>query len=196
MTKRVVKVFCILAALSFIAVGACWAELKVAFVSLPKLMQVSKKAQELQKKFADKVTAKKTDLENKRKDMESVKDRLEKTGPMLKEDARNSMIKELGIKEMEYKMAEKEAQTSLQNDERDTMETFQRDIEKIIEQVRAQKDLTLILNSTALLGGDKALDITDEVVRLYDSGAGADSKPKAAAPAGAAKPPAAKAPGK
>ncbi len=33
---------------------------------------------------------------------------------MLKEDTRNQKIKEIGIKEMEFKLAEKEAQNSLQ----------------------------------------------------------------------------------
>ncbi len=58
-------------------------------------------------------------------------------------------------------------------------ETMMRDLVKIIGDVRKQKKLSLILNSTsAILAADDSLDITDEVVKIYD--ASAPTKPAAA----------------
>jgi Skp family chaperone for outer membrane proteins len=111
---------------------------------------------------------------------------------MLKEDTRNQMIKEIGIKEMEFKLAEKEAQNSLQNEEREMMEVFQRDLTKIIAQIRAQKGYTMVFNQAALLSADDALDITEDVAKAYDAAAAAPAAaPKKAPAAGPAPAPAA-----
>jgi outer membrane protein len=170
-----------LLAISFETCGA--QDFKFAFVDFQKFAAKSKMAQLQQQKFAQLVDVKRTSLENRKKEMDTLNEQLQKQGPMLKEETRNTKIKELGIKEMEFKLAEKEAQNSLQNEQKEQQEIFRRDISKIINQVRAQKNLTLIFDSAALLSADDSLDITDEVVRQYDSenDAGA-AKPKAAAP--------------
>ena len=155
---------------------------KFAFVDFQKFAAKSKRAQNQQQKFAQMVDAKRVALENKKKEMDTLNEQLQKQGPMLKEETRNEKIKQLGIKEMELKLAEKEAQNSLQNEQREQQEIFRRDITKIINQLRSQKNYTLIFDSAALLSADDALDITDEVVQLYDAseenGKAGAAKPK------------------
>jgi len=197
MKRGLVKVFCAAVALVFIASGVSVAQdLKIAFVDFNKFASISKKAQEQQKKFGEMVTAKRTALENKKKELDGLQEQLQKQGPMLKEETRNVKIKEIGIKEMELKLAEKEAQNQLQNEQREAQDIFRRDITKILNQMRADRNLSFILDSVALLSANDALDITEEVVRVYDgSAAAAAPKPKAPAPAaGPAKQPPAKAP--
>ena len=104
---------------------------------------------------------------------------------MLKPETRDQKMKEIGIKEMELKMEEKNAQSDLQNEQREAQEVIQRDLRKIIGQIRGQKKLTLVFNADALLSADDALDITEDVVKQYDSEAG---KAPAAKPAAAPKP--------
>jgi len=160
---------------------------KFAFVDFQKFAAKSKRAQNQQQKFAQMVDAKRVALENKKKEMDALNEQLQKQGPMLKEETRNEMIKQLGIKEMELKLAEKEAQNALQNEQREQQEIFRRDITKIINQLRTQKNYTLIFDSAALLSADDALDITDEVVQLYDASEDDSkaAKPKPAAPSAA-----------
>lgn len=170
--------------------GACLAqELKVGFVDLMKFATKSTKAQEQQKRFAKLVDQKRQALANKKKELVDLQEQLQKQGPMLKEETRNAKIKELGIKEMELKLAEQEAQNSLQNEQREAQEIFRKDISKIIAQVRKQKNLTLILNGEALLSADDALDVTEDVIKLYDaasqSGAKPAPKPRRGGPAAA-----------
>lgn len=173
-------------------------EAKFAFVDFQKFAAKSKRAQNQQQKFAQMVDAKRAALETKKKEMEALNEQLQKQGPMLKEETRNEKIKQLGIKEMEFKLAEKEAQNALQNEYREQQEILKRDITKVINQIRAAKHYTLIFDSAALLSADDALDITDEVVRLYDAepedAKGAAAKPKPAAPTQAPAPAKPKAP--
>ncbi len=193
MKKRILTAVCATVTMLFAwSVYSQAQEFKIGFVDVMKLMDKSSNAREQQKKLAQIVDKEKKDLESKMKEFADLKEQLEKQGPMLKEETRNDMIKKLGLKEMEYKLAEREAQTKVQNEQRDLSAIFQKDIRKIISQLRTEKKLTLIFDSQALLSADDALDVTDEVVKLYDAGsAAARPAPKPAAtpaPAGPAKP--------
>lgn len=178
---------------------ACLAqESKFAFVDFQKFATKSKRAQNQQQKFAQMVDTKRSALETKKKEWEALNEQLQKQGPMLKEETRNEKIKQLGIKEMELKLAEKEAQNALQNEQREQQEVFRRDITKVINQIRTQKKYTFIFDSAALLSADDSLDITDEVARLYDSepeeAKASPAKPKPTAPTQAPAPAKPKAP--
>jgi outer membrane protein len=173
--------------LVFVGVGtAVSADLKVGFVDLQKFASMSTKARAMQKRLMDLMNSKRKSLEDKKKELEDLVEKLKKQGPMLKEDTRTQMQKDIGIKEMELKLAEKEAQNTLQNEEQEAMKIFQRDLVNIIAKIRAQKGLTMIFNQAALLSADDALDITADVAKAYDATAAAPAAaPKPKAPAAA-----------
>ena len=115
MRKHLLAFVCAVSALVLVCVVTGQAQdLKVAFVDLQKFASKSVKAQTMQKKLMDRMNTLRTSLENKKKELADLQEQLQKQGPMLKEDTRNQKIKEIGIKEMEFKLAEKEAQNSLQ----------------------------------------------------------------------------------
>lgn len=185
MRKKLV-VACIAVGVLFVFGTTGWAQdLKIGFVDLQKLVSKSSRAQAQQAKLSKWVEEKQRGLENKRKELQDLQEQLQKQGPMLKEETRNAKIKELGLKEMEYKMAEKEAQSQLQTEQRDLDEVFKKDLVNIVKEIRAQKKLSLVLNSMALFAADDAMDVTDDVIKLYDAGAASAgaAKPKPAPPA-------------
>jgi outer membrane protein len=183
MMRKKLVVACIAVGVLCVFGTTGWAEdLKIGFVDLQKLVSKSSRAQAQQAKLSKWVEDKQKGLENKRKELQDLQDQLQKQGPMLKEETRNAKIKELGLKEMEYKMAEKEAQSQLQNEQRDLDEVFKKDLVNIVKEIRAQKKLSLVLNSMALFAADDTMDVTDEVIKLYDAGAASagPAKPKPA----------------
>jgi outer membrane protein len=163
---------------------------KVAYVNFQSFAEKSKRYQAQQKKLAKLLALKQGELEKKKEQLVTLQEDLKKQGPMLKEETRNARLKEIGIKEMELKLSEKQAQTFLQNEQREAMELLRRDIRKIISRVRKQKNLTLIFDAVALLGADPSFDITDLVVRAYDASKPAGPKPAARPPARRPKAPA------
>jgi len=178
MRKYLLTVLCAASALVFVCVVMGEAQdMKVGFVDLQKFAEKSLKAQTMQKKLMDLMNTKRQALENKKRELTDLQEQLQKQGPMLKEDTRNQKIKEIGIKEMEFKLAEKEAQSALQNEERDAMQIFQRDLTKIISRIRTQKGLTLVFNQAALLSADDSLDLTEEVAKAYDASTSAEGAP-------------------
>jgi outer membrane protein len=197
MRKHLLAFVCAVFALVFLGVVASPAQdLKLGFVDLQKFASKSAKAQATQKRLMELMNTKRQALEAKKKEIDDLVEKLNKQGPMLKEDTRAQMQKDANIKKMELDLAQKEAEKSLQNEERETMESFQRDLVKVIARIRTQKGLTMIFNQAALLSADDHLDITDEVAKAYDAEAGAGAPPAAAAPKKAAPPAAAPAPKK
>ncbi len=194
MKRRIVTAVCATVTMLFVwSIYSQAQEFKIGFVDVMKLMERSSKAKDQQMKLQQLMEKEKKGLDDKMKEMVELKERIERTGPMMNEQARNDLIKQLGIKEMEYKLAEREAQNKLQNEQRDLGTIFQQDVKKIVDQIRSEKKLTLIFDSAALLSRDNALDLTEEVAKLYDASAPA-AKPaaKPAAPPAAAPKPAAK----
>ncbi len=187
MKKLYIATICAVLATAIMASGVCWAEdPKFAFVNLQLISRKSVKAQQLQKKVAQLMETKKAALEKKRAEMVSLQEQIQKQSAMLKNDAREKMMKDLGIKEVEYKLAEQEAQNSLQNEQREVEEIFIRDISKVVAKLRTERRLTAIFNSMMMLSFDDSLDLTEEVIKLYD--AAADAPPKHAAPPAGPKP--------
>lgn len=187
MTRHTTFIVFSTALLVAFVLGTCFAQtpLTVGFVDMQQFQAKSKRMQEMQKQFVELNNIKRTGLEKKQNDLKALGEQLQKQGPMLKEETRNEKIKEIGMKEMELKLAQKQAETELQNEGRALEESMMRDLIKIIGDLRKQKNLSLILNSSAaILAADDSLDVTDEVVKIYDAGAG--SKPAAAAPKPAA----------
>lgn len=180
MRGRSVTVICLVLGMALVWFGTCGAQgLKIGFVDFVEFANKSKKAQAQQDKLVQLVSQKRNELENKKKELMDLQEQLQKTGPMLKEEARNAKIKELGIKEMELKLLEKEAENLVRNEQQSAQEVFQRDVIKVISVIREQKGLTLVLNSAALLSVDDALNITDEVIRAYDAQGAAAARPAA-----------------
>jgi len=184
------------ATMLFFFLGICQAqEIRIGFVDLMKFAQQSQRAKEQQQRFVTIVEKKRAAIEKLKKELVDAQQQYEKQGPMLNENVRSQKLKEIGIKEMEVKLAEKDAQSELQNEQRDAQEIFRRDVTKIIGQLRGQKKLTLVMNAEALLSADDALDITEDVIKQYDAEKGAAPKPApkpagpTPAPAGPAKKP-------
>lgn len=183
MRGRSVTVICMVLGMALIWSGTGEAQgLKIGFVDFGQFAKKSKRAQAQETKLVQLVSKKRDEFEKKKKELMDLQEKLQKTGPMLKEEARNAMIKELGIKEMELKLLEKEAENAVRNEQRSTQEVFQQDVIKVIGAIRAQKGLNLVLNYAALLAADDALNITDEVVQAYDAQVPSTPKPAAAAP--------------
>jgi Skp family chaperone for outer membrane proteins len=182
--KRHVRMFCLAATVLFALSGVCRAEeLKVGMFDFMKFVSKSTRAQELQKKLAALVDQKRQTLEAKKRELLSLKDQIEKQGPMLKEDTRTAKIKEFSMKETELKLFEQEAQSSVQNEQRETMAVVEKDVIRIITQIRHEKRLSFVLRADALLSADDSLDVTDEVVQMYDASTGGAAPKPAPKPA-------------
>jgi Skp family chaperone for outer membrane proteins len=205
MSRYLVSIIAAAFAVAFLCVSVSSAqEAKFGFVDMQKFTQESNKFKVQQKKLMDSFQLKKTSLETMGNAIQSLKEQVQRQAGMLDDKAKNEKIKEVTMKETEFKIAEQEAKNALQNEEQMMMQILQEDMKKIIGKIRQDRKLALVLNSAALLSYDEAFDITADVAKAYDADASIpgkaaattapNAKPTPKAPAAAAGPPK-KAPG-
>lgn len=150
--------------------GFGWAEeIKIGVVDLQQVFTKSKKGAEINQKMQNLVNTTKAGLEKSYKELTSLKDEIERSGPMMKEEARNEKIKAFKVKEMELQMAEQEAKNKISNEQRELEQVFAQEVQSVIDTIRIQRNLLLVLSSQFVVSKDHALDITDEVIRAYDA---------------------------
>jgi outer membrane protein len=184
----------VIGGLAVLALGCFWPvlaaeEFKIGFIDLQAFGQKSKKAAQQQQTLMQLATQKQQELEQKKESLIAIEQDLRKQGPLLREDTRNDKLKEMAVKKMELELFEKQAQQQLQNEERDFMQGFQKDLTQIVEKIRKDKKLTLIFNRAALVSVDESLDLTDEAAKEYDAMATTAAKPGAKPGPGTAPPP-------
>ncbi|MBM3300928.1 MAG: hypothetical protein FJY85_13355, partial [Deltaproteobacteria bacterium] len=120
MKKRLVAAIGMAAGVAIVWSGISGAEaLKIGYVDFVEFATKSKKAQEVQKQFAELVAAKRDALDKKGNDLIAKRDEIAKQRGMLKEEVLNQKIKELSIKEMELKMEQEEAEKAIRNQQQD-----------------------------------------------------------------------------
>ena len=194
MKNIMVTVSCVLLVGAFVAVETCKAqEIKIAFVDTQQFGQKSKKARELMQKFQQLVQSRQNELQSKVALFKQMQDELQKQGPLMKEEMRNKKLEELQIEQIKLKRMEEEYTKGLQNEEYALRATLQRDVTKIVDQIRAKKGLTVVFNREFFISADGTLDLTDEVAHAYDAAPGGG---ESSAPAPAPKPKAPVAPPK
>lgn len=180
MRKSGIICACAVLIAAFLFTGTTSAQqLRVGFVNIQKLLVMSKRSQAEQSRLKDLQEAKRKQLEKMKEELLRSQEDLQKQSPLLNEERRNAKIKQIGIREMELKLAVKQAESDLQNAQRESQEIFMRDVTKIIAKLRKEKQLALVFSSGALISADDAFDITDSVIKAYDAVAAAGPRPAA-----------------
>lgn len=167
----------LLTAVFLFSIPAFAQQFSVGFVNVQKVMVTSKRALAEHQRLRDMEKRERAKLEKMKNEFIKLQEDLQKQGPMLREETKNSMIKQIGIKEMELKLAAKQAEGTLQNAQREMQEVFLRDISKIIGKIRKEKKLAMVFASTALISADDAFNLTDTVIKAYDAAASAKPAP-------------------
>jgi Skp family chaperone for outer membrane proteins len=173
-----------------IAAGFCSAQDgKIGFVDIQKLASKSEKFKAKQMKMQDSVKTKTETLEKLRTDIARLREDIEKKGPMLNEEKRIDMLKQMKYKEVDYQVAEQQAQSFVQNEGREAEAMFLQELRDVVVSLKKQLGLKMVFSTAGVLAADDSLDITDEVAKAYDAAATTGTAPRPAKPAAPAAPP-------
>ncbi len=144
---------------------------KIAFVVLQRVVaesaegkQASARVQALQQK-------KVAELNERQKAAQGLQEKLDKSGAVMSEAARADLTKQVERANVDLQRATQDAQAEVQELQQQLQEEFQRRIAPIIEAVGKEKGLHYIFNGpdSGLVWADASLDITNDVVKKFDS---------------------------
>jgi len=146
-----------------------YAETKIGVINPQLVLQKSAKAQEKVERLRVLEQKKQKEYETLQKQIETLEK--EVMSPALNAETRDRKGRELETKRTELKRFTEDAQRELVAEQQKEFDALKTELMPIIEKVAKQLGYALILdlNTAGIAYMDNALDITDNVIELYDS---------------------------
>ena len=147
------------------------ADLKIAYVDIQKAVNESNAGKEAKKTITKDVEKFQRLVADKQKELQALKESLDKQVLMLTPDARANKEKEYQNKLREFQRWGEDTQNEV-NQKRIEMErNISAAILKVIQKIGADEGYTVILekNENIVLYVSKSIDITDRVIKAYDA---------------------------
>ena len=163
-----VRAFMAVLWLALLTVPAWGQELKVGFVSLQKAISESKSGQSARESFQTAIKEKQDALLKEKQAIENRRKELEKQAVLMKESERAKVQREFQLRVRDYERKTRDMREELALREQEVTNAILKDLQKVIAEVGKTGRFTIILEQGQLLYTDKGIDITDEVIRLYN----------------------------
>ena len=169
------------------------AQQKVAIINIQGAIIGTKDGQKAAAELNSKTAPKKKELEQKQGEISSMQDQLNKGANTLSDSAKNDLYKNIEAKKKLYQRQVEDAQADLEADQQKLLSQLSQKVFAVIEKYARDNGYTLVVDvsaqNTPVIYASPSIDITKEVIELYDksTAAAGGSAPASAAP----KPPAA-----
>ena len=147
------------------------AEVKIGYVDIQKAVNECNAGKEAKKSIAKELEKFQRLYAEKQKELQAMKDTIEKQAPMLTPEARTSKEKEFQLKGREFQRWVEDYQNELNQKRMEVERTISMGLQKVIQKVGTEEGYTLIVekNETIVLFAAKSIDLTDKIIKLYDS---------------------------
>jgi outer membrane protein len=153
-------------------IGSAWAvDYKIGCIDIQKAVNESTAGKDAKKAIAKEVEKFQRLIAERQKELQGMKESLDKQGPMLNPEARAAKEKEYQGKLRDFQRWGEDSQNEI-NQKRIEMErNISAGLLKVIQKVGADDGYTLIFekNENIVLFASKAIDITDRVIKLFDA---------------------------
>jgi outer membrane protein len=165
---------------------------KFAVINIQGAIISTKDGQKAAAELNAKTAPKKKELEQKQNEINSMQDQLNKGSNTLSDSAKNDLYKNIEAKKKGLQREVEDAQADLEADQQKLLQQLGQKILAVIEKYSRDNSITLVVDvsspQTPVLYASPSVDITKEIIELYDKNTAGGSAPAPAAPA--SKPPA------
>jgi Skp family chaperone for outer membrane proteins len=108
---------------------------------------------------------------DKQKELQTIKDSLEKQAPMLTPEARAAKEKDLQTKGREFQRWGEDTQNEINQKRQEMERNISTALIKVVQKIGTDEGYTLIVekNENIVLFASQSNDLTDKVIKLYDA---------------------------
>ena len=147
------------------------ADLRIAVVDMQRALNECEAGKRAKDQVKAKFEKSQEDLKRQREDLDRRKEEYERKATVLKEEERRNLEKDLEGRSLEFKRKFEDFQRDLKRTDAELTSTIVEELYGVVRDYGAKNTYSLVLeaSSGALLYGDRALDITDEIVKLYNA---------------------------
>ena len=164
-------VWVVIAAVLIAHVALAEAPPKIGYVDLQRALNESEAGRKAKEEFKVQVDKLQAQLKRQKDEIDSMKDQLEKKSLVMKDEERGSLEEDYRKKLRDFERNYKDSQADLQKKDNELTGAIIKDLQEVIRDYGEREGYTLILEATssAVLYGTKSADLTDEVMRQYNS---------------------------
>jgi outer membrane protein len=165
---------------------------KFAVINIQGAIINTKDGQKAAAELQAKTAPKKKELEQKQNEINVLQDQLNKGSNTLSDSAKNDLYKNIEAKKKNLQREVEDAQADLEADQNKILQSLGSKIMAVVEKYSRDNGITMVLDvsnpqAQVVLYASPSIDITKEIIELYDKNtAGAAPAPAPAAPKPAA----------
>lgn len=152
------------------------ADIKLGFVDIDRAANDSEEGKKAVAGLKDFMATRQSSITDKGKAIDKMKSDLEKQGGIMSPDAKKSKIEELERSEREFQRMVSDANQEFEKKRRELTESVYKEIIEIVGKYGQEQKYNVILPVQSVLFSDKALDITDIIIKKYNDAKGYKSK--------------------
>jgi outer membrane protein len=177
------KVF-LLPVLALAATLTVQAQNKIAAINIQAAMLGTKDGQKAAAELEAKTQPKKRELAQKQNEINALQDQLNKGQNTLSDSAKNDLYKNIEARKKSLQREMEDAQADLQEDQNKLLQQLGQKIVAVIERYAKDNGYTMVVDvgnpNTPVIYASPSVEITKEVIELYDKSTAAASAPAAA----------------
>src|SRR5579863_207451 len=157
------------------------AQQKFAVINIQGAIISTKDGQKAAAELNAKTAPKKKELEQKQSEINALQDQLNKGSNTLSDSAKNDLYKNIEIKKKNMQREVEDAQADLEADQQKLLQQLGQKILAVIEKYSRDNGITMVVDvsspQTPVLYASPSIDITKEIIELYDKNASSASAP-------------------
>ena len=141
--------------------------LKIAYVDIQKALNACEPGKEAKRQMTMEVEKMQKNFAGKQKELEKIKEDIEKRGSVLSENVRREKEKDYQAKLRDLQRLQRDYEEDLRRKDRELTERILKNFDTIIKKIGEEGKYTLILekNQAAIIYISNTLDLTDEVIK-------------------------------
>ena len=151
--------------------SALAAELKIGFVDIQKAINECNAGKEAKKAITKEVEKFQRLIVEKQRELQTMKESLDKQSPMLNPEARATKDKEYQTKLREFQRWGEDNQNEINQKRMEMERNIALGFQKLLKKVGEEEGYTLILekNEMIVLFASMSIDLTDRVIKIFDT---------------------------
>ena len=156
--------------LGFQHYAVCAEKAKFGIVDIERFQDESKSFQKIKGELKTKFDALQKELDKKKAELLEIEAELKKQSMMLSLDAKEDKRRELERKRRHYKYLAEDSTEEMKQAQLHARKELAKELEKVVNMIGKQEGFTMIIEkrTIGLVYFDKAIDITDRVIKAYD----------------------------
>lgn len=144
------------------------ADLKIGVIDFQRVLRESSGGKAAKADIEKKGKGLEASLVKKSKDLEAEKKKLEAEAMVMNAESRENKAREFKIKVMDFQALQKKSADDFKQYEGEVIRRVQKDVFGLVETIGKKGNYTLILEKSAALYSPSGIDITDQLIKMYD----------------------------